>query len=293
MANEDEIPKSLLWDTLLDLVPAGVFWKDEQRRFLGVNKNFLHFYGFSSVNDVLGKNDEDMGWHLDIQPFMRNELTVIEQGEPVLNAHGTCLARGEIHNIVASKIPLYRNGEVVGLLGYFTDNTPGTMSARSLMLDGFSRMAETDRLTGISNRKGLITSVASYREAYEYRGAEGACIMLSIHGMHDFNQVYGRTFGNRILKVVAERLTDACGQRGVVARAGGDTFCALYQVSDAKGAERVGQRLKKAVERIHDVDGVRTSLRCVIGWSLISESTETDEIIDLAEKRMRSIDVQG
>lgn len=50
----------------------GMFWKDKERRFVGVNAAFLRYYNLK-ISDLLGKNDEDMGWHPDPEPFKRDE----------------------------------------------------------------------------------------------------------------------------------------------------------------------------------------------------------------------------
>lgn len=287
MEQEDEIPKSLLWDTLLDLVPAGVFWKDRNRRFVGVNKNFLDFYSFSSVNDVLGKTDEDMGWHVDADPFKNNELRVIEQGEPVLNAHGTCIAQGEVRSILASKIPLRRSGEVVGLLGYFTDRIVESKGASSLMMDGFDQLAEIDQLTGIPNMRGLSSSAVSYQKAHASTGIDFCFIVINVCDMGNLNEVFGHSFGNRILQVVAHSLTKAAGVTGAVARMGGDKFCVIKQVRDADQAHDEASRMRAVVEGLNDVDGTYVRFRCSVGTALYSEGKDLLNMLVLADSRMR------
>ncbi|MDO4806122.1 MAG: EAL domain-containing protein [Coriobacteriales bacterium] len=286
MSNEEEIPKSLLWDTLVDLVPAGVFWKNADRRFVGVNKNFLDFYAFESTNDVLGKTDEDMGWHVDTDPFKNNELRVLA-GESVLNAHGTCIAQGEVRNILASKIPLRQGGRVIGLLGYFTDRVQGTGPSDSLMLDGFNRLSETDQLTGIPNLRGLASSAVSYQDSYMGGGPNFMCAVAEIVDLNNFNQVYGRSFGNRIIKVVARVITKAWGVDGVVARIGGDEFAAIRQVENSAMAIEGVSRIQSVVEQVKDVDGVVVQLRCNIGYALFSETNDIDEALEVARSRMR------
>ena len=66
---------------ILALIPVGVFWKDKDRKFLGANQMFLDYYGFTSVEDILGKTDEDMGWHIDPEPYRSIELRVSNNGE--------------------------------------------------------------------------------------------------------------------------------------------------------------------------------------------------------------------
>ena len=66
-----------LFDSIINTSQDCVFWKDKERRFLGVNQAFLDFYGFESADVLLGKTDEDMGWHSDPEPFKQDELRVL------------------------------------------------------------------------------------------------------------------------------------------------------------------------------------------------------------------------
>ncbi len=287
ITGEDEIPKSLLWDTLLELVPAGVFWKDADRRFVGVNKNFLDFYSFTSVNDVLGKNDEEMGWHVAADPFKNNEFRVLA-GESVLNAHGTCISQGEVRHLSASKIPLRRNGEVVGILGYFVDTTGDKVTTPSPIHNGFSRVAEIDELIGIPNLRGFTSSAVSYQESYEVNGLDFVCVVADINGMQDLNDVYGRSFGNLVLKTVGRSLSTAFGVGGVVARIGGDKFAALRQIDQATTVSDTMALVSNAVANVREVAGVRLNLRCYMGYALYSERESMGDILILADERMKA-----
>lgn len=50
-----------LFNSIINTSQDCVFWKDKDRRFVGVNKAFLDYYGFDSADVLIGKNDEDMG----------------------------------------------------------------------------------------------------------------------------------------------------------------------------------------------------------------------------------------
>ena len=111
-----------LLQKILDTTQAAIFWKDAQRRFIGVNKAFLEYYGFDSAHVLLEKNDEDMGWHSSPDPYKNDELRVL-QGETTTRVPGMCFCKGENRHIVASKSPLMDNGKIVGLVGSFEDVT--------------------------------------------------------------------------------------------------------------------------------------------------------------------------
>ena len=114
---------SMLLNKILATTQTCIFWKDQDRRFLGANKAFLDYYGFPSLDVILGKTDEDIGWHIDPEPFKDDELKIINNGESTFKVHGTCIARGQVRDIVASKSPLYMDGKVIGLVGTFDDVT--------------------------------------------------------------------------------------------------------------------------------------------------------------------------
>ncbi|MDO4538051.1 MAG: EAL domain-containing protein [Coriobacteriales bacterium] len=123
VASQDaSISDSVPLTGVLDVCDRQIFWKDAHRRFLGANQAFLDYYGFDSVAAILGKNDEDMGWHEHVDPYKSDELRVL-QGDHTNAVPGTCYARGVNRKIEASKRPLYRDGKVVGLVGYFRDVT--------------------------------------------------------------------------------------------------------------------------------------------------------------------------
>ncbi|MBQ9632915.1 MAG: hypothetical protein IJV04_08410 [Lachnospiraceae bacterium] len=67
-----------MMDKILDTTQDCVFWKDTQRRFVGVNKAFLSAYGIDSVDKLVGKTDEDMGWHSNPEPFKNDEMEVLK-----------------------------------------------------------------------------------------------------------------------------------------------------------------------------------------------------------------------
>jgi PAS domain S-box-containing protein len=122
-----------LLQSILDNNPVPIFWKDAERRFLGANKAFLDYYGFSSVEEIIGKNDEDMGWHPDPSPYKNDEVRVIQKGEKTHRTPGVCLSHNLPRNIVASKSPLYEGKKIVGLVGSFEDVTEETRAKEKVI----------------------------------------------------------------------------------------------------------------------------------------------------------------
>lgn len=118
-----EIKRADLLQKLLDTTQTMIFWKDTERRFVGVNQAFLDYYGFAGQEELIGKTDEEMGWHSNPDPFENDEWQILRQGISTHMVHGKCVARGVERDILASKKPLYANGKIIGLVGSFIDIT--------------------------------------------------------------------------------------------------------------------------------------------------------------------------
>jgi len=137
-----ELRTRTLLENILSTTQTSIFWKDAQRRFLGANRAFLEYYGFSGLESLLGKTDEDMGWHPDPDLYRNDEVQVLRSGISTTRVPGRCLSHGESRYIVASKSPLYEDGKIVGLVGSFDDVTNETLQRQEIeRLNGQLRAA--------------------------------------------------------------------------------------------------------------------------------------------------------
>nr|MCR5692242.1 EAL domain-containing protein [Eubacterium sp.] len=108
-----------LWKLFMDKVNIKFFWKDLDRKFRGANQAFLDYYDMS-LEELIGKTDEDMEWNGDEDDFMTDEFSVLK-GEKVINSAGVTYVKGKKRNICANKYPIYQKGKIQGLMGYFMD----------------------------------------------------------------------------------------------------------------------------------------------------------------------------
>ncbi len=204
---EEETKKSdLLLDAVLNTTVMPIFWKDDQRRFLGANRAFLDYYGFPSVDSILGKTDEEMGWHPEPGPFMNDEERVLE-GMSTYLVQGKCKCKGEVRDILASKNPIYRNGRIVGLVGSFTDVTESFRQSRQInSLYDQLMVAKQSR-----SRSDLAVNEYLSRISYEIRTPLSSIIGFSDMGLQQTEDEADKEFfqrisdsGNRLMGVMKD-----------------------------------------------------------------------------------------
>jgi diguanylate cyclase len=90
------------------------------------------------------------------------------------------------------------------------------------------RLARTDELTGLANRRGLLAHLTDALTT----GRPFVLLLADLDGFKTVNDTYGHHTGDQVLRQVAHRLTRAIGQDGLVARLGGDEFAVLTYLCD-------------------------------------------------------------
>ena len=238
-----------LFDSIINTSQDCVFWKDNERRFLGVNQAFLDFYGFESADVLIGKTDEDMGWHSDPEPFKHDELLVLS-GRSTYKVQGKCFIRGEERDIIASKRPLYEGDKIVGLVGSFVDITDvlrrknGADSSQVVytreklrkfnffdrIIDEISLDEILDPLTGVLSRAysmKFVRALIADKTPFTFT-------ILDLDNFKFINDSYGHSAGDTVLKTVTMELAEAADDFGLVGRFGGDELLLI----DLKNTDR-------------------------------------------------------
>ncbi|MBR1660350.1 MAG: EAL domain-containing protein, partial [Oscillospiraceae bacterium] len=264
----EELSPEALWFSAVQYFPIKFFWKDRDRRFRGASQSFLDFYGFHSLADILGKTDEDMGWHIHPDNYRDVEWDVIHEGMISYNRLGTCIVRGESHNIMASKIPVYDHfGDIIGLFGYFVDEHFEPEAAGASF-----RSARRDALTGLLNTRGLDEDVFAYLDEYELRHTDFFRIDAAIEGLPEINRNYGFDFGDSVIRAVADQLLSRCGISGTIGRLTGSQFTIYRQMDGQTDPQTLAAGIRAISTELKEIDGVPFTTYLSVGYSIYSEA---------------------
>jgi diguanylate cyclase (GGDEF)-like protein len=125
------------------------------------------------------------------------------------------------------------------------------LHARRDAEDGMRLMANTDGLTGLSNRRALDRILAD-ESSRSRRGIEGLCIVfVDVDYFKRFNDSLGHPAGDRVLAAVAQTLAGAIQRPGDHAgRYGGEEFMVVLAQTDIEGARQVADNIRRGVEAL-------------------------------------------
>jgi len=110
---------------VLDTIPVRVFWKDIDSNFLGCNRSFALDAGLKSPEEIIGKNDFEMGWAEQAELYRLDDRLVMETGRPKLGYEEpqTTPDGGRIW-LRTNKVPLRdAEGRISGVLGTYEEIT--------------------------------------------------------------------------------------------------------------------------------------------------------------------------
>ncbi|MBW2025184.1 MAG: PAS domain S-box protein, partial [Deltaproteobacteria bacterium] len=109
-------------ETILDSVPAMIFYKDKNNRIVLANKTFSDITGFSK-KDIEGKDCREL-WPDQADDYWRDDKEVISTGRPKRNIIEKLETSRGTRWIKTDKVP-YRNadGTIIGVIGFALDIT--------------------------------------------------------------------------------------------------------------------------------------------------------------------------
>ena len=257
------------------------FWKDRNRRFLGASDAFLRYYGFSDETAILGKTDEDMGWHLGDSTYKAEEEKVLQKGQISYNARGKCIAKGTLHAIRATKVPVYDGNEIIGLLGWFVDLDS---EAETKERDSVYRL--TDDESGVLSYRGMVIEEEHYADAFQNAGMMYECILLDIPAIEDFGKSYGMDGRKKLVRRIAEEIRNCFGTRAVMGRMGVNRFIILQNREEEGMIEKELDALSGKIQAIHSVDGCPCTLFLRTARVDCTEMEDVDEMKTLLLRRL-------
>lgn len=109
-------------------------------------------------------------------------------------------------------------------------------------------LAMTDELTGLSNRRHLLTQLTGMTDK---AGAPPCALLIAdLDHFKPINDAYGHLIGDEVLKAVAVALKGAVREPVLLGRLGGEEFLVVLPGSDLEAARHAGERIREAVAAI-------------------------------------------
>jgi diguanylate cyclase (GGDEF)-like protein len=149
--------------------------------------------------------------------------------------------------------------------------------------------AQHDELTGLANRKMMMKHLdVTLAKAASSNTKAGFLLLDLDRGLKEVNDSLGHAVGDRLLRLVANRLTHSIRPGDLVARLGGDEFAVLLpSIKEASVAREVAARLRAAVAEPIRLEGLSFVIEVSIGIAMFpDDATVCETLVQRADVAM-------
>ncbi|MFI4905545.1 MAG: diguanylate cyclase [Steroidobacteraceae bacterium] len=148
-------------------------------------------------------------------------------------------------------------------------------------------LAVTDPLTGLLNRRGFDHQIQRIGQ-----GSLQGCtlLILDIDHFKAINDAHGHLLGDKVIVAVANVLRGCIGERGPIARIGGEEFAVLLSHTSSAGGVELAERIRTSVElgkiRRADTDESIGNVTVSLGLATSGANEQFEAMIARADRAL-------
>ncbi|ABF53408.1 sensor domain-containing diguanylate cyclase [Sphingopyxis alaskensis] len=270
----------------VNLVDWTIYWSDQTYRIHGLEPGTPVDVDYS-VRQYLAE---------DRAAVQRVLEEAVRSGEP-FEFHGRILrADGQVRHVKShGSIERGRGGGATGIFGTVQDVTETVENARILEAarSAAERVANTDMLTGLPNRRHTLTFLEEAMAGARAHGAPLAVAIFDIDHFKRINDTHGHATGDQVIQRVAQRARSVLRDEDMIGRIGGEEFVCILQRASALSGEIVAERVRKAVENgVGQGDGLPPTT-VSIGLAVYDGEQDIEELLHRADQALYAAKREG
>lgn len=145
--------------------------------------------------------------------------------------------------------------------------------------ENIRKMAYHDTLTGLPNRRFFDETLRMSLEEAKKVHAEVAVLFLDLDHFKKINDSMGHSFGDLLLKSVAERLKQCVDQKHFVARNGGDEFTIILNNTSVQKAENIVKQVIDCITHPFLLEEQTIEITTSVGVALFPKDAPDEETL--------------
>lgn len=269
---------------ILDHAHDAVISIDHEGRITQWNRASERLFGWSA-SEALGANVVDLVVPLTMRESFSSGLAGIEQQKNHISMNW----RREL-------MALNRLGEELTLeasinLNYIANRLEITsflhdISERKKLEETLRKMALTDGLTGLANRRFFMERLSQAIQRQNRQISGLALLFMDLNDFKKINDERGHDWGDKVLLEFARRIAESVRETDLVARLGGDEFVILADgIHDVEHARTLALKIVAKLDEA-PVPGSLIQMATSIGISLFSPPCDAAHFLNQADNAM-------
>lgn len=181
---------------------------------------------------------------------------------------------------------------ISGILSY---RSARLLKELTVMRRELSRISQTDKLTGLLNRRGFDEAATLALRTACQSGVPAVVFMCDIDHFKSINDRFGHEFGDKALSEIAAVLREFSEVRGgLVARHGGEEFAALMVGLSREQAELYAEEIRRMCARREIRSGdICERITISVGFTVACGETDLAGIMRIADQALYTAKREG
>lgn len=144
-----------------------------------------------------------------------------------------------------------------------------------------------DTLTSLPNRNLFSDRLTQHINLAKSVGGSCSVLLIDLNDFKQLNEAFGHDIGDRVLKMISQRLNDHVGSLETIARLGGDEFIIIYPDTDRKSICRHAKDILHLLEKRIEVNGSEIAISGSIGIAIYPDhGKDVSELMRHADSAM-------
>lgn len=183
-----------------------------------------------------------------------------------------------------ARVPVRRQDELGIVSNMFNEMVQRLKEGQAKL----EQLATTDPLTGLANRKQIMTSLEAHLEQHQRYGSDVSILMIDIDHFKRINDTHGHQAGDAVLVQIARIFRETLRSIDTAGRYGGEEFLILLGQIDAEHAKQTAERIRSSVARhVFIIGDVSLQVTVSVGVSgLKAEGNSFSDIIGRADRAL-------
>ena len=123
------------------------------------------------------------------------------------------------------------------------------LEAKKVLEKKLKYQASTDPLTGIMNRRAFMDIFDKEMKNARLRKINLSCLIIDIDHFKKVNDSYGHHIGDKVIRIIAEKMAQHTRSMDKIGRIGGEEFAILMPNTEARTAYQIADRLRGYIEK--------------------------------------------
>jgi len=265
--------------SLVESTEDSIYLLDRDFRYIFINRRHLQRLGIKR-DDIIGKRYSEFHSENEFADLMDKVRYVFDTGGSTQHEHRS---RRDGKFFLRTLSPIREGDQIVAVTVISKD-----ISKLKRMEEELRTISLTDDLTGLYNRRGLMTLADQQLKMADRVGKKILVFYADLDGLKKVNDTFGHQEGDQLLVATANIFKEVFRRSDIIARVGGDEFVSMILDADDNEVKQIHERLQESVDQFNSHDGKGYKLEVSFGFTYYdpAKPCSFEELLERADKAM-------